>query len=189
MNVFEMALSALASSAMTSACVTKSVPWPPHSLGRAMVRKPSFEPFLTISQSKVSRGSEISSRSSEIGRISSSANLRAVICQARCSLLRVKSMIVSLTVCLTVSLGSFGRERERGAPIARQGLGDAQFRLAVTRTGMQANECVVHVFLQRHVLHHAHGAEAFRGVLGGVVDRVRHERFGNGAKRQGGKAE
>ena len=62
-----MALSALASSAITSACVTKSVPCPPHSLGTAMVRKPSLEPFLMISQSKVSRGSEIASRSSEIG--------------------------------------------------------------------------------------------------------------------------
>ena len=37
LKVFEMALSALASSAMTSACVTKSVPWPPHSLGTAML--------------------------------------------------------------------------------------------------------------------------------------------------------
>ena len=42
---------------MTSAWVTKSVPWPPHSFGTAIVRKPSFEPFLMISQSKVSRGS------------------------------------------------------------------------------------------------------------------------------------
>ena len=57
-----------------------------------------------ISQSNVSRGSEISSRSSEIGRISSSANLRAVICQERCSLLSVKSMGCAL-------VGSFGRER------------------------------------------------------------------------------
>ena len=95
LKVFEIALSALASSAMTSACVTKSVPWPPHSLGTAMVRKPSLEPFLMISQSNVSRGSAISSRSSEIGRISSSANLRVVICQERCSLLKVKSMGLS----------------------------------------------------------------------------------------------
>jgi hypothetical protein len=48
------------------------------SLGTASVRKPSFEPFLMMSQSKVSRGSAMASRSSEIGRISSSANLRAV---------------------------------------------------------------------------------------------------------------
>ena len=50
---------ALASSAITSACVTKSVPWPPHSFGTASVRKPSFEPFLMMSQSQVSRGSAI----------------------------------------------------------------------------------------------------------------------------------
>ena len=48
LKVFEMALSALASSAITSAWVTKSVPWPPHSFGTAMVRKPSLEPFLMM---------------------------------------------------------------------------------------------------------------------------------------------
>ena len=64
-----MALSALASSAMTRACVTKSVPWPPHSFGTAMVRNPSLEPFLTMSQSKVSRAVGMASRASEIGRI------------------------------------------------------------------------------------------------------------------------
>ena len=40
-------------------------------------------------------GSAIASRASEIGRISSSANLRAVICQWRCSLLSAKSMVRS----------------------------------------------------------------------------------------------
>ena len=43
-----MALSARASSAITSAWVTKSVPSPPYSFGTAMVRNPSFEPFLTM---------------------------------------------------------------------------------------------------------------------------------------------
>src|SRR5215467_13141499 len=170
LKVLEMALSALASSAITSACVTKSVPCPPHSLGTAKVRKPSLEPFLMISQSNVSRGSAISSRSSESGRISSSANLRAVICQERCSLLRVKSM--------GLALDSFGRQR----------LGDAQLRIAVARAGMQADERVVHVLLQRHVPHHAHGAEAFRRVLGGAVDRFRGEHGGDGGQRQVGKA-
>jgi hypothetical protein len=47
-----------------------------------------------MSQSKLSCASGFSSSSSEIGLISSSANLRAVICQARCSLLREKSMEV-----------------------------------------------------------------------------------------------
>ena len=87
--------------------MTKSVPCPPHSLGTAMVRKPSLEPFLMISQSKVARGSAISSRSSEIGRISSRANLRAFICQARCSSVSEKSMTVHLR------WNSFGRERGR----------------------------------------------------------------------------
>src|SRR6266404_2667979 len=182
LKVLEMALSALASSAITSACVTKSVPCPPHSLGTAMVRKPSLEPFLMISQSNVPRGSAISSRSSEIGRISSSANLRAVICQERCSLLRVKS--------IGVSLGSFGREH-RGAhrpAIARQRLGDAQLGIGVAGAGVQADERVVHVLLQRHVPHHAHGAEAFRRVLGSAVDRLRGEHGGDGGERQVRKA-
>ena len=47
--------------------------------------------------------------------------------------------------------------------------------------GMQADQRIVHVFLQRHVTHHAHGAEAFGGVLGGVVDRLRREHFGDAA--------
>ena len=38
---------------------------------------------------------------------------------------------------------------------------------------LQANERVMHVFLQRQVAHHAHGAETFGRVLGGVVDRFR----------------
>ncbi len=46
-----MALSPRASSAITSACDTKSAPGPPHSLGTASVRKPSFEPFSMMSQS------------------------------------------------------------------------------------------------------------------------------------------
>ena len=95
LKALEMALSALASSVITSACVTKSVPCPPHCFGTAMVRKPSLEPFLMISQSQVSRAVSIASRASESGRISSSANLRAAICQERCSLLRVKSMEAS----------------------------------------------------------------------------------------------
>ena len=63
-----MALSALASSAITIACVTKSVPWPPHSFGTASVRKPSLEPFLMMSQSQVSAAVGMASRSSECGR-------------------------------------------------------------------------------------------------------------------------
>ncbi len=57
-----------------------------------MVRKPSLDPFLMTSQSKVPRGSATASRSSEIGRISSRANLRAFICHSRCSSLIEKSM-------------------------------------------------------------------------------------------------
>src|SRR4029077_9325712 len=158
LKVLEMALSALASSAMTRAWVTKSVPWPPHSFGTAMVRKPSLDPFLMISQSNVARGSEISSRSTEIGRISSSASLRAVFCQERCSLLSVKSMGCAL-------FGSFARERGRigGPAIAGERLGNVQLRVAVACTGMQGHQRIVHMFLQRHVTHHAHGAEALGG--------------------------
>ena len=82
--------------------------------------------------------------------------------------------------------------REHGAParppVAGERLGDAQLRVAVAVAGVQADERVVHVFLQRHVAHHAHGAEAFRGVLGGVVDRLRREGLGDGRERQVGEA-
>ena len=54
--------------------------------------------------------------------------------------------------------------------------------------GMQADQRIVHVFLQRHVTHHAHGAEALRGVLGGMVDRLRREHLGDARKRQIGQA-
>src|SRR5262249_56164119 len=83
--------------------------------------------------------------SGEVGRISASANLRAVICQERCSLLRVKSM--------GSALGLFGCEHggARWSAIARQRLGDAQLGIAVARAGMQADERVVHELLQRHV--------------------------------------
>jgi hypothetical protein len=59
---------------MTIACVTRSMPWPPNFFGAAAVRNPSFEPFLMSSQSNVSAGFSIASRSSERGRISSCAN-------------------------------------------------------------------------------------------------------------------
>ena len=94
LKAFEIALSARAISAITSACETKSAPWPPHSFGTASVRKPSREPFLMMSQSQVSAAVSMASRSSEIGRTSSSANLRAATCQERCSLLSVKSIAV-----------------------------------------------------------------------------------------------
>src|SRR6266542_1969173 len=126
LKVLDMALSPLASSAITSAWVTKSVPCPPHSLGTARVRKPSFEPFLMISQSKVSRGSSISSRPSEIGRISSSANLRAVICQARCSLLKVKSIALALPAFRRILHGAVDRlRREDGGDGGERQIGQA----------------------------------------------------------------
>ena len=92
LKALDMALSARASSAITTAWVTKSVPWPPYSFGTARVRRPSLEPFLMISQSKVSTAFGMASRSSDFGRSSSSANLRATCCQERCSSLRLKSM-------------------------------------------------------------------------------------------------
>jgi hypothetical protein len=97
LKVFDIALSPRASSAITSAWVTKSVPWPPHSFGTASVRKPSFEPFLMISQSKVSAGSAIWSRSSEIGtnfllgelaRLHLPAALLVVSEKSMCSMMR-----------------------------------------------------------------------------------------------------
>src|SRR5258707_8020127 len=163
---------------MTSACVTKSVRWPPHSLGTARVRKPSLEPFLMISQSNVSRGSAISSRSGEVGGLPSSATLRAVICQARCSLLRVKS--------IGVTLSSLGRQRRRVRPpaVACQRLCDTQFRLAAPHSGMEADACVLYVFVQRHVAHYPHGAEAFGRVLYRAMDRLPGEYGGDGGERQ-----
>src|ERR1700730_9899125 len=120
-----------------------------------MVRKPSFEPFLTISQSKVSCAVGMASRASEIGRISSSANLRAVICQSRCSLLNVKSMMLSLSERGDL----FGGDCGRRAPIAGQNFGDSQLGIAIALAAVQADARVVHVFLHRHVAHHTHGAE------------------------------
>jgi hypothetical protein len=49
LKAFDIALSPLASSAMTIACVTKSAPGPPHSFGTASVRNPSFEPLTMMS--------------------------------------------------------------------------------------------------------------------------------------------
>ena len=46
------------------------------------LQKPSFEPFLITSQSNAASGSSVASHLREIGRISSSANLRALACQA-----------------------------------------------------------------------------------------------------------
>ena len=92
LKVLDIALSPRAISSITSAWVTKSIPWPPRSLGTTAVRKPSLEPFLMISQSKVSRGSEIMSRSSDMGATSSSANFLALSRHAICSSFKSKSM-------------------------------------------------------------------------------------------------
>ena len=53
---------------------------------------------------------------------------------------------------------------------------------------MQADQRVMHVFLQRHVAHNPRGAEAFGGILGGVVDRLRREHLGDRGERQIGEA-
>src|SRR5262249_46628957 len=116
-----------------------------------------------MSQLKVPWASGASSRSSEIGLISSSANLRACICQERCSLLSEKSMVAPL----------FRSEHRRAAPILGDGFGNAQPVVGRAVAGVEADAGVVDVFLQRHVAHHAHGAEAFGGVLGGAIDRLR----------------
>src|SRR5664279_1728685 len=132
-----MALSALSTSVITSACDTKSVPWPPHSFGTAMVRKPSLEPFLMMSQSQVSRAVGMASRASESGRISSSANLRAAICQERCSLLRVKSMGASSGEMFRL----FADQRHRAitrAPVTGQLFGDAQLGVHIAVAGKLA---------------------------------------------------
>src|ERR1035437_8724159 len=92
LKVFAIGPSPLASSAMTNACVTRSIPWPPHSFATTAVRKPSCDPFRMMSQSKVARGSEMRSRCSDIGRNSSCATLRAFSCHARCSSVSETSM-------------------------------------------------------------------------------------------------
>src|SRR5215471_10339698 len=166
LKVLEMALSALASSAITSACVTKSVPCPPHSLGTAKVRKPSLEPFLMISQSNVSRGSAISSRSSESGRISSSANLRAVICQARCSLLSVKSMGFPLFVTQPPAPRRWGADGSVPAP-RRCAI---SLRCSPSRNG---GRCAHPERISAAAyLASLPCTEAFRRVLYGAVDRL-----------------
>src|SRR6185312_9881509 len=103
---------------------------------------PSLEPFLMISQSKVSRAVGMASRSSEIGRISCSANLRAAICQERCSLLRVKSIGRPRvkTICLFP-----GHRQEAGgvAPIAVDFFRDAQARIAIAVAVVQTDAGVV----------------------------------------------
>src|ERR1044071_7462498 len=161
LKVLEIALSPRASSAITSAWVTKSVPSPPYSLGTASVRKPSFEPFSTMSQLKELCASGASSRSSEIGFISSCANLRAVICQERCSLLSGKSINAPL----------FRGEHRRAAPVLGQRFGDPQPVVGGAVAAVEADAGVVDVLLQRHVAHHAHRAEAFGRVLGRAIDR------------------
>jgi hypothetical protein len=93
LNALDMALSPRASSAITSACDTKSAPGPPHSLGTASVRKPNFEPFSMMPQSHGSKPPSIWSRSSERGRSASSENLRASDCQWRCSSFSEKSIL------------------------------------------------------------------------------------------------
>ena len=92
LKALEIALSALASSAITSACVTKSASKPPYFFGTTSVRKPCSEPLRMRSQSQVLPGSAICSRGSDSGRMTSAANLRAFICHARCSSFNEKSM-------------------------------------------------------------------------------------------------
>src|SRR5215467_13636184 len=177
LKVLEIALSPLASSAITSACVTKSRPCPPHSFGTASVRNPSLEPFLKSSQSKVSRGSAMRSRASETGRISSSANFRAFICQARCSSFSEKSILTSLSYASQSPVPS-------RSPVAGERFGDAKLVVSVAVSGVKADECVVHVFLQRHVAHHTHGAEQLGGILDGAVDRAGREHLRHHCQRQ-----
>src|SRR5688500_10571507 len=134
---------------MTIACDTKSAPGPPHSLGTASVRKPSFEPFSMMLQSQGSNAPSVWSRWSEIGLISSWAKRRASCCQPRCSSFSEKS--------IEAPSGS------HGLLIARDRFGDGELGRAVAVIRMQEHHRVVHVLLQRHVAHHAHGAEALGG--------------------------
>jgi hypothetical protein len=75
-----------------------------------------------MSQSKLSWASGFSSSASEIGLISSSANLRAVICQARCSLLREKSMEVNPSLVPGAAQHAVVRCRP-GTPVVQRKLG------------------------------------------------------------------
>src|SRR5439155_20140592 len=110
--------------------------------------------FSAVCQLEVLWASGASSRSSVIGLTPSCANLRAAICHERCSLLSEKSMIAPL----------FRSEHRRAAPILGESLGDAQPVVGRAVAGVEADPSVVDVFLQRHVAHHAHGAEAFGGI-------------------------
>ena len=53
---------------------------------------------------------------------------------------------------------------------------------------MQADQRVVHVFLQRHVAHHAHGAKQLGRVLDGPVERLGGEHLRDRLQGQVGKA-
>ena len=75
-----------------------------------------------------------------------------------------------------------------GAPVAGDLFGDAQPRVSIAVAGMHADTGIVHVFGQRHVAHHAHGAEDLGGVLGGLHHRLRREHLRDGGERQIGQA-
>src|SRR5262245_15683881 len=49
---------------------------------------------------------------------------------------------------------------------------------------MEADPRILNVFLQRHVSHHSHGAEAFRRILYGAVDRLGGEYGDDDGERQ-----
>src|SRR5215210_4841466 len=160
---------------MTTHCVTRSIPCPPYSLGAAAVRKPSFEPLRMISQSNVPAGAAIASRASDIGRISSCANLRAFICHSRCSSFNAKSMVTPSWIELCV-----------GAREARNRFGDEQLGCGVADFTEQEDQRVAHVFLHRHVAHDAHRAEAFRGTLGYLAHGLAREDARDVMQRQAG---
>src|SRR5512134_2500340 len=64
--------------------------------------------------------------------------------------------------------------RSRSGPlIPGDRFGDGELRRVVAVLGVPEHHRIVHVLLQRHVAHHAHGAEALRREQGDLVDRLR----------------
>ena len=53
---------------------------------------------------------------------------------------------------------------------------------------MQADQGVAHIFLQRHVAHHAHRAKTLGGVQCNLVHRLGRKHACNGFERQIGQA-
>src|SRR3990170_756044 len=86
-------MSQYASSSISTTQVRKSKPGPPYSFGKATVRSPSFDAFLSMSHGKSCKRFSDRSSFSAMGRISLSAKSLAIFCKAFCSSVKSKSIM------------------------------------------------------------------------------------------------